>query len=77
MKIKEHDRVVLTTNLPQENPEAGDIGTVVHIHKGGATQEVEFMTLTGETVAIVTLESSQVRPFNRRDLAHTRELQAA
>jgi hypothetical protein len=75
--IKEHDCVVLTKNLPKENLEAGDVGTVVHIHKGGAAYEVEFMTLTGETVAIVTLVASQVRSLNRRDLAHTRELQAA
>ena len=75
--IKEHDCVVLTSDLPGENLEAGDIGTVVHIHDGGAGYEVEFMTLTGETVAIVTLMASQVRPLNRRDLAHTRELQAA
>lgn len=75
--IKEHDCVVLTKNLPEENLEAGDVGTVVHIHKGGAAYEVEFMTLTGETVAIVTLEASQVRSLNRCDLAHTRELQLA
>jgi hypothetical protein len=75
--IKEHDCVVLTKNLPEENLEAGDIGTVVHIHNGGAAYEVEFMTLTGQTVAIVTLLADQVRPLNRRDLAHARELQAA
>ena len=75
--IKEHDCVVLTKNLPEEGFEAGDIGTVVHIHNGGAGYEVEFMTLTGETVAIVTVEAAQVRALNRRDLAHTRELQTA
>ena len=75
--IKEHDCVVLTKNLPAENLEAGDIGTVVHIHNGGAAYEVEFMTLTGQTVAIVALLADQVRPLNRRDLAHARELQAA
>lgn len=73
--IKEHDCVVLTKNLPEEGLEAGDIATVVHIHEGGAGYEVEFMTLAGETVAIVTLLAGQVRPLNRRDLAHTRELQ--
>ena len=75
--IKEHDCVVLTKSLPEESLEAGDVGTVVHIHKGGAGYEVEFMTLTGETVAIVTVLADQVRPLNRRDLAHTRELQTA
>ncbi len=75
--IKEHDCVVLTKSLPEENLEAGDIGTVVHIHNNGAAYEVEFMTLTGETVAIVTLAAGQVRAINRRDVAHTRELQTA
>ena len=75
--IKEHDCVVLTANIPKEALEAGDVGTVVHIHKGGEAYEVEFMTLTGETVAIVTLFANQVRPLNRRDLAHTRELTPA
>jgi len=75
--IKEHDCVVLTKDLPEEGLLAGDIGTVVHIHKSGEAYEVEFMTLTGDTIAIVTLLSSQVRPLNRRDVAHTRELQTA
>ncbi len=75
--IKEHDCIVLTSDLPDEGLEAGDIGTVVHIHNSGEGYEVEFMTLTGETVAIVTLLAGQVRPLNRRDLAHTRELAPA
>ena len=75
--IKEHECVVLTKRLPDESLEAGDIGTVVHIHKGGMSYEVEFMTLIGETVCIVTLEAALIRPLNRRDLAHTREMQIA
>ena len=75
--INEHDCVVLTANVPDDGLAAGDVGTVVHIHKGGDGYEVEFMTLTGETVAIVTLLAGQVRPLNRRDLAHTRELAPA
>lgn len=74
--IKEHDCIVLLQDLPENSLKAGDIGTVVHIHKGGAGYEVEFMTLVGETVAIVTLLPSQLRPIARRDLAHVRELTA-
>ncbi|MGB9180771.1 MAG: DUF4926 domain-containing protein [Pyrinomonadaceae bacterium] len=73
--IKEHDRVVLTEDLSGEGLKAGDIGTVVHIHQRGAGYEVEFMTLTGETITVVTLLASQVRPLARRDMAHARELQ--
>ncbi len=75
--IKEHDCVVLTKNVPEEGLETGDVGTVVHIHKDATAYEVEFMTLTGQTVAVVTLLAGDVRPLSRRDLAHARELQTA
>jgi hypothetical protein len=77
MKIKEHDCVVLTSDLPDENLKAGDVGAVVHIHKGGAAYEVEFVTLTGRTIAIVTVEASNLRPVNKRDINHVRELAVA
>jgi hypothetical protein len=70
--IAEHDNVVLTQNLPDEGLQAGDIGTVVHIHAGGAGYEVEFMTLAGETVAIVTLLPNELRAIAPGDLAHVR-----
>jgi hypothetical protein len=72
--IKEHDCVVLTQALPDEGLQAGDIGTVVHVHQGGAGFTVEFMTLAGETVAISTLLPSQLRPIARHDIAHVREM---
>jgi hypothetical protein len=77
MKIKEHDCVVLTKNLPEENLEAGDVGTVVHIHRDGLAYEVEFVTLAGQTVAVATVEASAVRPVSKRDISHVRELVAA
>ena len=75
--IKEHDCVVLTKSLPEEGLEAGDVGTVVHIHKGGAAYEVEFVTLAGRTVAVATVGADGLRPVGQRDISHVRELQAA
>jgi hypothetical protein len=75
--IKEHDIVVLTDDLPEEQLTAGDVGTVVHIHQGGAGYEVEFMTLSGRTIAVTTVMASQVRSVGSRDLVHVRELQPA
>lgn len=72
--LKEHDCVVLMEDLPTEGLKAGDIGTLVHIHKGGDSCEVEFMTLTGETIVVTTLSAVQVRPADRLDMAHAREL---
>ena len=75
--IKEHDCVVLTQDLQSEGLETGDVGTVVHVHRGGAAFEVEFLTLTGQTVAVATVLGSQLRPIGRRDLSHVRELSGA
>ena len=70
--MKELDQIVLTADLPKEGLKAGDVGTVVHIHRGGEAFEVEFMTLAGETVVVTTVLASQVRPITNRDITHTR-----
>jgi hypothetical protein len=72
--INEHDRVVLTVDLPNEKLTAGDVGTVVHIYPEGKAFEVEFVSLEGETVAVVTLERAQVRPVERREITHARHV---
>ena len=74
--IKEHDVVVLTQDLREEHLTAGDVGTVVHVHDGGMGYEVEFMTLSGRTVAVVAVAASEVRAVTPRDLVHVRELRA-
>ncbi len=75
--IKEHECVVLTQDLPEAALQAGDVGTVVHIHNGGAAYEVEFATLTGQTLCVATVSCSQARPISGRDISHARQLAAA
>jgi hypothetical protein len=72
--IHEHDCVVLTESLSADGLQAGDVGTVVHIHREGAAFEVEFMTLTGQTVAVATVLAAQLRPVSPRDVSHVCEL---
>jgi hypothetical protein len=74
--IKEHDRVVLKKNIAGEALKAGDVGTVIHVYKAGEAFEVEFLTLHGETVVVVTLEASQVRPVQKKEITHARLLRA-
>jgi len=73
MAIKELDRVVLTAAVPAEGLEAGDVGTVVHAYDDGRAFEIEFTTLEGRTAAVVTVETSNVRPVGRREITHARE----
>ena len=74
--IREHDCIVLTQDIPDDGLQAGDVGTVVHVHRDGAAYEVEFITLTGKTVAMATVLPLQLRPVGQRDLSHVRELAA-
>ena len=74
--IKEHDRVVLKKGIADQRLKTGDVGTVIHVYKRGAAFEVEFLTLHGETVAVATLDASQVRPVLKREITHARLLRA-
>lgn len=58
--MKELETVVLVKDLPEHRLKKSDVGTIVHLHpKGG--YEVEFVTLGGETLAVVSLKSSDIR----------------
>ncbi|MCS3749339.1 hypothetical protein GGP96_001269 [Salinibacter ruber] len=63
--IEEHDRVVLTTKEPDAGLEPGGVGTIVHAYSGGEAFEVEFVTLTGDTVAVLAVDWDEVRRFSR------------
>jgi hypothetical protein len=75
--IEELASVVLTADMPERGLQAGDIGTVVMVHQEGKGYTVEFMTLSGDTVAVVTLPAEQVRPIRTNEIAHVRALIAA
>jgi hypothetical protein len=74
MTIKEHDCVVLSQDVPGAGLEAGDIGTVVHVHPGGSGYEVEFMMLAGRTLTVATLRQEQLLAIQPHDVVRVREL---
>ena len=73
--IKELESVVLTMDLPEQGLKCGDVGTVVLVH-GKRGYEVEFMTLDGETVAVVSLSKEHVRAIGSREIAHARMVES-
>ena len=74
--INELDDVILACDLPEHGLSAGDIGTVVLVHRNAAGYEVEFTELDGDTIAVVTLMANQIRPVQAGAIAHVRELVA-
>ena len=75
--IQELDRIILTTDLPDYGLRSGDIGTVVLKHQKAEGFEVEFVSLDGETIAVVSLFAHQIRPIGQREIAHARLLVTA
>jgi len=75
--INELDDVILTCDLPEHGLSVGDIGTVVLVHRENKGYEVEFISLDGDTIAVVTLMSNQVRSVQSGEIAHVRSLIAA
>jgi hypothetical protein len=73
--IRDHDTVALTVDLPEHGLCRDDLGTVVLTH-GDKGFEVEFMTLDGQTMAVVSLTTNQVRAIGRREIAHARAVGA-
>lgn len=72
--MKELDSIVLLDDLIDHGLKKGDLGVIVLTHGNNEGYEVEFTTLNGETIAVVTLLPSQIRPIARREIAHSRIL---
>ena len=70
--IKELDRVILNRDIPENHLKKGDIGIVVLIYNKSAGYEVEFSTLDGNTITVVTLNSEDVREIRKHEIAHAR-----
>ena len=66
------DTVILLKDRPLEGLVKGDVGSVVFIHEGGKAFEVEFVTMTGDPLGVLTLTADEVRPVSARDVPHVR-----
>ena len=81
--IEALSQVVLLVDTPEHQLRAGDVGTIVDVHPGTqgtddlAGYSVEFVTMSGETMAVLELEETQIRPVRSTDIAHVRELASA
>lgn len=73
MKYKLLDTLVLARDLPQHGLRAGDLGAVVEVYEPDGL-EVEFVTASGKTQALITLNVNDVRPVRENDLVAVRSV---
>lgn len=71
MKFNTLDTVVLTRDLPNQSLRKGDLGAVVQVYAPDGL-EVEFVTASGRTEALVTLKVTDVRAVGDSDLVSVR-----
>ena len=74
MSYAPHDTVVLTRDLSEHGLRAGDLDAVVEVYAPEGL-EVEFVTASGRTKALVTLKTADVRPIADSDLVAVRSLE--
>lgn len=71
MKFRKLDVVVLEKDLPALGLKKGDLGAVVELYEPDGL-EVEFVTASGRTEALTTLNESDVRSVVENDLVAVR-----
>lgn len=71
MTFKTLDTIVLDKELPDHDLRSGDLGVVVEVYPPDGL-EVEFVTGSGRTKALVTLKESDVRAIADTDLVAVR-----
>ena len=67
------DTVVLDRDLAEHGLRSGDLGAVVEVYEPDGL-EVEFVTASGKTQALVTLNVNDVRPVQDSDLIAVRSV---
>lgn len=71
MQFKPLDTVVLVRDLPQNGLRAGDLGAIVEVY-GARGVEVELVRASGQTQALVTLETKDLRSLGADDILTVR-----
>jgi uncharacterized protein DUF4926 len=71
MRYQVLETVVLDRDLAEHGLRKGDLGSVVEIYDPDGL-EVEFVTASGRTAALLTLNDGDVRPASDDDLVSVR-----
>lgn len=78
MSLPLFSRVILTQDIQAQGLLTGDMGTVVHHHPATKEHvegyEVEYFAGNGETIAVVSVLASGLRPATSQDVMHVRHL---
>jgi hypothetical protein len=74
--MREHDRVVLTADLPDHGLQACDVGSIVHTYTAELAYEVDFGAVDGRTIAVPSVPAEKPRDVGYDELTRARPMGA-
>lgn len=70
------ERVALTEDMSEHGLKAGDIGMILHIYGNHQGYEVEFVSLNGDLIALVSVYPNQIRQLESDEIASARRVKS-
>jgi hypothetical protein len=67
--IQELDTIILVKDYPDQGLVKGDVDTVVLVHGGGKAFKVEFVTLTGDALAVLAVKVDATQTISTKMVA--------
>ncbi len=80
MKYPLFEEVVLLIDIPSKNLKQGDVATVVEFHpvaNGENGYSIEVFNAVGDTIAVITVAESAIKPLSKDEVFNVRLLLAA
>ena len=80
MKYKSYTEIVLLKDVPEKGLKKGDIATIVEHHPADASEDgysLEVFNAIGDTIAVVTVQESDIAPLKEDEILSVRSLKAA
>lgn len=75
--MNELDTVILNRDIEEYGLKKGDLGAIVQVYKNSREYEVEFVTTDGNTVALITLKSGDIRKTDGKIIPHARAVETS
>jgi len=79
MKYKLFEEVVLNINIPGKNLRKDDVATIVEFHpvsEGENGYSLEIFNSVGDTIAVITVPESSIKPLTAEEVFSARLLAA-
>lgn len=80
MKYELFKEVVLLTDIPEKKLKKGDVATIVEYHHSESSEDgytLEVFNALGDTIAVVTVQESDIANLGENEIFNVRSLEAA